>query len=312
MIRGYQGIADIPPALRNLLKNLHKDALGVVDDVPTTAPTRDTLPANYAQFANVSSTRRLYINIDNTIHEIGNITPNNLSITSQTEGSLLYYNATSSWTALASGGSTQILKSGATPAWGTLSLDSLDNVAPMTEAQGDILYHGVSSWTRLAAGNAGESLISHGASNDPTWGTPSVADNVLFNFGNLNPSSANSGLQVGTVSKTDVFWWASGVQYPTIYTALSSKFKKLAGVDTVDFQAYVQGSTSGRNTIVNVSISTAAASAASVSPHQTKQWITGTLDVSGLTDDTIYDLDIQLSSEITNTVKMWNVVGWGS
>jgi len=58
----------------------------------------------------------------------------------------------------------------------TLS-DVLDFVG--SSAQGDILYRGASSWARLGAGTSGQALLSGGAAANPSWGTLSIAPDVI-------------------------------------------------------------------------------------------------------------------------------------
>ncbi|MHC4599889.1 MAG: hypothetical protein ACYS47_12875 [Planctomycetota bacterium] len=98
------------------------------------------------------------------------------------QGDVFFFNG-ANWTRLAPGSAGQVLTTqgvGANPSWTsplaghgtTNSISDHADIAAMTEAQGDILYHNGAAWTRLAAGAAGQYLQSQGAGSNPQWATP--------------------------------------------------------------------------------------------------------------------------------------------
>ncbi len=86
-----------------------------------------------------------------------------------------------------------------------IQLDHLTDVAAMTEATGDLLYHTAGSWNRLARGAAGQCLTSDASTI--LWGSCGGAgggDNLSVggsatsdaNFSNTNPAAPSDGVNV--------------------------------------------------------------------------------------------------------------------
>lgn len=89
-----------------------------------------------------------------------------LSITSQAQGDVLYFNGTS-WVRLAAGTSGQSLETrgaSANPVW-----DLPGDLSVTSQAQGDVLYFNGTNWVRLAPGTSGQFLKTQGASANPVW-----------------------------------------------------------------------------------------------------------------------------------------------
>ncbi len=67
MIRGHRNLEKIDGVHQDQHRILFQNALGNMEKLTTTAPTADTLPIGYVQFANISGTRRLYVNLGGSI-----------------------------------------------------------------------------------------------------------------------------------------------------------------------------------------------------------------------------------------------------
>ena len=72
MIQGIRRLASVDTEHNLLHETLARNSLGLIPVIATDSSTitRDTLPANYAQYYNNGSTNRLYININNSIVSI--------------------------------------------------------------------------------------------------------------------------------------------------------------------------------------------------------------------------------------------------
>lgn len=97
---------------------------------------------------------------------------NALDMVGSTRGGLAYRGA-STWDLLAPGTTGYLLRSngaGADPSYATLSaiIDAL-----IGSTRGSILYRGASAWSALTPGTSGYQLTSQGAGADPIWGTAS-------------------------------------------------------------------------------------------------------------------------------------------
>ena len=99
----------------------------------------------------------------------------NHTITSIAQGDIFFRGA-SAIQRLGVGTSGQYLKTqGASnnPTWATVTvkttLDSLDDVTTITEAQGQVIYYDGTNWNALAVGTAGKSLVTGGAAANPSW-----------------------------------------------------------------------------------------------------------------------------------------------
>jgi hypothetical protein len=95
-----------------------------------------------------------------------------LTITSQAQGDILYYNG-SSWVRLAASTDGYFLKTGgagANPSW---TKPTATDLSITSQAQGDILYYNGTNWVRLAAGTSGQYLKTRGAGQNPAWANAS-------------------------------------------------------------------------------------------------------------------------------------------
>lgn len=83
---------------------------------------------------------------------------------------------------LAHGAANKVLTSGgasANPSWedtqAAATLDSIGDVAAITEAQGQVIFRSAAAWDALDPGTSGHFLKTQGASSDPVWAAVSVA-----------------------------------------------------------------------------------------------------------------------------------------
>lgn len=70
MIKGHLLLSELDNAHQEQHRILFQNSLGVVEKSVTTAPTTTTLPVGYCQLANISGTRRLYVNFNGTLYYV--------------------------------------------------------------------------------------------------------------------------------------------------------------------------------------------------------------------------------------------------
>ncbi len=76
----------------------------------------------------------------------------------------------------------------AAPSWAPAVSDpDLSQIAALTPAQGEILYHNGTAWVLLAPGTSGQLLKTNGAAANPSWVTPSGGGRS-----DATPTSVNS------------------------------------------------------------------------------------------------------------------------
>jgi hypothetical protein len=138
--------------------------------------------------------------------------------------------------------------------------------------------------------------------DDGTWGTITAnTSNILWTYGLTGAYSAgHTGitLNAGTAPAADftaysVSWTNDTSSYVTM---IRSKFKKIAGVSTITWYAYVNTMSIAQAAYVNVDVGGQSSASVSTGTHTTQQWITNTIDVSGLTNGTVYEVQIQLKT----------------
>lgn len=181
-------------------------------------------------------------------------------------------------------------------------------------AQGYIPYMsatGVISW--LAVGTSGQILKTQGAGANPAWTADINTSNVIFNYAGCY-LSGNASFYVGTsanpTSPTKEYaHWHWNSTDTTEHPLITTKWVKIAGVSTVTVYARLRANTNGS---IKVSIG-AASGNATVSANDTLEWINFTVDVSGLSNGTAYDVTIAgyLSSS-SGDGSLYSIVGLGS
>jgi len=154
---------------------------------------------------------------------------------------------------------------------------------------------------------------------DTTWTKPTGIGNLIFSFVGADSASAgNNGLVLGTtVAPTNPT--LNNLFYSTQQTSATQimpkiQWAKIAGVSTVTFyaRAWTRGAGSATATVtvdIGGQSGTAVTPAASTSPTQ----ITGSVNVSSLTNGTVYDITISLHGLNTPGDSYLSViVGYGS
>jgi hypothetical protein len=167
---------------------------------------------------------------------------------------------------------------------------------------------GTIATARLGSGTASSSNYLRG---DQSWQLVSSTSNVIFQWYGLDTATVNEwGLIQTTVSNPTSGTWASPfsllVATGTTYrTVLVGKFVKIAGISTITINARLWSWDAAANaeTILNVDIGGQSNTVKSVT-STTPAWVTtATIDVSGLTNGTTYDIKIQLKNEGGQTNK---------
>lgn len=101
-------------------------------------------------------------------------------------------------------------------------LDSLDDVAPMAEQQGDVLYYtNDTNWDRLAAGTSGFFLKTQGSGQNPIWASMSSTFKIGDAARNVNEASGTQNIAHGLgttptyvritalAPSTNNIWWSA-------------------------------------------------------------------------------------------------------
>jgi hypothetical protein len=116
-------------------------------------------------------------------------TVTDLSITSQTQGSVIYFNGTN-WVILSPSTDGYVLTThgaSANPTWTLVSGGggTATDLSISGQAQGSVLYYNGSNWVQLSPGTDGYVLTTHGASANPTWASTAGVP-LKYAFTNLN------------------------------------------------------------------------------------------------------------------------------
>lgn len=136
--------------------------------------------------------------------------------------------------------------------------------------------------------------------------------NVLFSYsGQANNSATTAGFYTGTNLNiaTGTFNYAYWVVQNTTYkTAIQTKWNKIAGVSTITVYALIWSDGSTGFVLVDVGGQQGSSSTTSTTPA----WVTFTIDVSGLTNGTVYDVVIQIKNGSTNYNYLGSIIAFGS
>lgn len=205
---------------------------------------------------------------------------------------------------------------------------AIGSVAPSTGAfttlkvgttnQGDILYDNATSFIRLTPGTSGQFLKTQGAAANPVWATVSQYSNVLFQYeGQVDGTGTNVGEYSGTSlvpagsTGNYRFLLGEGNNTLTIYTA---KLIKFAGLNTVTVYGRIWNRTGSNSTRLAANIGGATGTVDGTSGQHTPEWKTFTVDVSGLSNGTAYDVTFTLKEAAATAVDVYcsNIIGFGS
>lgn len=173
----------------------------------------------------------------------------------------------------------------------------------------------------LAPGTSGQFLKTQGAGANPIWATVSSQSNILFQYsGNVDSQGtdsgevANSSLIPNGVTGTYRFFQVKGQLGGDYYTIWTNKFIKIFGISTVTVwcRIWVRTATT-RTASFKLDIGGISNTVNGSLNATVPEWKSFTIDVSGLTNGTTYDVTAGLQ-EITNTVDAYcsNIIGFGS
>lgn len=203
-----------------------------------------------------------------------------------------------------------------------VNLSSVPNGSILVEDTGNV---GIGTFGQ---GTSGQFLESQGAGVNPIWGTPTDINtsNVVFEWsGNLDVAGSGSGFITSTTTLNDTgsangsYAYLKSRNTTTSQTdvMLRSKFMKIAGINTLTIYAYVwEDVTTGSSLVsaqLNVNGTTAdTGTVSSTSPT----WTTaGTINVSALSNGSLYDLSIAIkntNASGTHNSYMGSVIVYGS
>lgn len=241
--------------------------------------------------------------------------PASISLASQTAGDTMYFNGTL-WARLAGGttGMTYHANGTSAPSWSKVDLAASSNVTGVLGAANGGIGSDTSAWT------SGDYLYLSGTGVIGHQALPSSANtsNVLFQYsGNVDSQGASAGEVTGTTlvpsgaTGNYRFLQSALAAYTTVYT---TKFIKIAGISTVTVYGRVWSRTgAGSQASLKVDIGGQNNLASGTIGQHTPEWVTFTVDVSGLSNGTAYDVTCSIEDiGATGTVYVSNIVGFGS
>lgn len=162
--------------------------------------------------------------------------------------------------------------------------------------QGDILYDSGTTLTRLTPGTNGQFLQTQGGSANPQWATSVTPSNVVYCWtGNTDNKSfvVASNFSGGGLATYSYLADISNSNSPIIL--LRSKFTKILGINTLT--VYVDSWQSGSNGQVDVNVGVQNGNTGNnITATTPGTWYNFTIDVSGLSNGTVYDLTVSSST----------------
>ncbi len=210
---------------------------------------------------------------------------------------------------------------------------TIGNTAPNTGAfttlkvgtthQGDILYDNGTSLVRLTPGTSGQFLQTQGNSANPQWATNGSLSNCLFQYvANVTLTGSGAGEIVGTTlvptTATGNYRFLSyrNAGSSSFSTVWATKWKKVAGISTITIYGQIWQS-SGSNspqTILKVDVGGQNSSVSGTANQTTPEWNTFTIDVSSLSNGTVYDVTVSFAHTMssTNNDFLGNLIAFGS
>lgn len=283
--------------------------------------TRSSLPTNGNQGRVVFNTSNNTLNFDNGSSWQTTVTPSGTPST----GYIPYYN--SGWTLLAPGSQYLPLVSNGASSLPSYQALNLANGVTSTLAIGN---GGTGQTTAQAAidallpsqsGKSGYYLTSNGTTS--SWGINPSLSNVLFQK-DANVDITGSG--IGEIAGTTLTPTTTTGNYRFVSqringngygNAWSTKWKKVAGVSTVTVYAQTWlASAIGGNASVKVDVGGQNSSVSGTLNNTSPEWVHFTIDVSSLTNGTVYDVTVSLAhlndSVGTANIFLGNLISFGS
>jgi len=177
--------------------------------------------------------------------------------------------------------------------------------------QGDIYYdNGTTAFTRLTPGTSGQVLKTQGAGANPIWSNfPTRSVPVILRWGNIDSAPtdygimSNSSLIPTTVtphfSGEYVYWGTANASYNNVILPYGVSWKKTSEISTISGTFYLweqSGGTGGRQVSAYIDIGgqvSATSTSQSTTPTE-KSW---SVDVSGLTNGTVYEIKVMMRDD---------------
>ncbi len=248
--------------------------------------------------------------------------PASLSIASAAQGDVLYYTG-AVWQRLAAGTSGQFLKTqgaSANPAWSAV------NVGIGTQVVGTLnIVNGGTGQTTAAnainallptqTSNSGKFLTTNGTV--ASWGSTSNLSNVLFQYSAaVDQATTDQGEVISssltTTSATGAYRFLQTSNNGSYQTVWSTKWKKISGISTITIYAQVWDSAAIGSADLKVNVGSASGTTTGHS-NTDPSWFNFTIDVSGLSDGTVYDVTAQLQSDSAiRNANMGTLIAFGS
>lgn len=191
-------------------------------------------------------------------------------------------------------------------------------------AQGTILYFSATGVISvLAVGTNGQFLKTQGSGANPVWAYPAMSQPVIFKWGQIDAlTTTTEGIVSSETTLTPatpsidapsgkyVYWKFNGTSYANIYDQEPVYFRKRTGINTVSGTFYLweqsngAGAGGGRQVSCYVDIGSQVSSTltSQSSTPTSKSW---SVDVSGLTNDTVYEIKLMARDDVqggNNTV----------
>ena len=195
---------------------------------------------------------------------------------------------------------------------------ALSKLADGTDGQ-VVTYDAAGVITAVGPGTSGQLLTSNGAGAAPSFETPAGGgglSNVIFQWTGITDSSAGFGMVdspiVNELGATDtghnhyVRNQANG-QNKTMFR---TKFLKAEGVDNLLLYARMAGN-GASDASANIIVGSVSGGTSTVSGN-TPTWRNTTIDISTLSNGTVYDFEIKIQNSLNNQVWCYAVIVFGA
>jgi len=178
-----------------------------------------------------------------------------------------------------------------------IKAEKSENLVIPNQTQGDILYYNGTSWVRLEPGTPGQFLKTQGVGANPVYAPTTSYSNVIYQWSGYTGMRNNIHGIIHSTSLTEpqvvtpVYTYLR-TECAQSYPNFMGKFKKIVGISTVTIYSRIwnDGDTTSLCKVTIGAVSTVI----TVPPSTTPTWYFSTLDISGLTNGTVYDITTSL------------------
>lgn len=203
---------------------------------------------------------------------------------------------------------------------GTISAD--DIVPGVSQTVGDIFYaDSENKLARLAPGTSGYLLTAQGSATAPAYAAEVGTSAVLFQYSaQVTAQGTELGEVVGTTlvpdNQTGNYRFIQGTD-TSFTTVWVTKWIKIASVSTITIHAQIwqqaAGAGSGNQARLQVSVGGQTGDVTGTDVRQTPEWVEiASIDVSSLTNGTLYDVLVQLRTVAGVEVYLGSLIAFGS